>query len=56
MFDREFLIWLHQHLLHVGGEDYDVDYMGKLRSIIEATDPEQFTPNTAPDISGDYEM
>ncbi len=50
MFDRDFLIWLHAHLLTVHGEPHDIDYMGKLRSIIAGTPPNQLTPNTAPPI------
>jgi hypothetical protein len=50
MEDRKFLTWLHERLEHVHGEDPDYDYMGKLRSIIAAMDPEQRTPNTAPDL------
>lgn len=50
MNDRAFLTWLHDRLEHVHGENRQLDYMGKLRSIIDALPYEQDTPNTAPDI------
>jgi hypothetical protein len=56
MFDRDFLIWLHQRLLHQHGEDYNADYMGKLRSIINETFPGRLTPNMAPDIDGEIRV
>ena len=46
MEDKRFLIWLHQRLVHVHGEDTHYDYMWKLRSIIEAIPADQITPNT----------
>lgn len=49
MFDKAFLTYIHERLL-VHGDPYNIDYMGKLRSIINATDPAQLTPNTGPDI------
>lgn len=45
MYDRAFLMWLHNRLEHVHGEDPRVDYMHKLRAIIKATEPEKLTPN-----------
>ena len=45
MKDRNFLIWLHERLEHVHGEDRAVDYMWKLRAIISDMDPEKETPN-----------
>lgn len=48
MEDKAFLVWLHQRLEHVHHEDPQVDYMGKLRSIIAATPFHVATPNTAP--------
>ena len=45
MKDRDFLMWLHERLEHVHGESPVVDYMYKLRAIIQATDPEKTTPN-----------
>lgn len=48
MKDRDFLTWLHERLEFQHGENPNVDYMQKLRSIIVATDPDQLTPNTGP--------
>ena len=45
MKDRDFLIWLHERLHEVYGEDKGCDYMSKLRSIINATNPDTVTPN-----------
>jgi len=45
MKDREFLIWLHERLTDVHGENSHVDYMHKLRAIIKATPKDQLTPN-----------
>jgi hypothetical protein len=50
MNDRAFLSWLHDRLEHEHGENRQLDYMGKLRSIINALPFEQDTPNTTPDI------
>lgn len=44
MKDKQFLIWLHERLVEEHGESPIVDYMHKLRAIINATDPEQDTP------------
>ena len=52
MHDRLFLAWLYNKLVNEG-HDPNVDYMGKLRSIIKSTPPEQRTPNIGPEI--DYE-
>lgn len=46
MTDREFLIWIHERLIRVHGELKGMDYMWKLRSIIEATPFDKITPNT----------
>jgi hypothetical protein len=46
MYDKDFLQWLYNRLHHEHGENKNVDYMRKLKSIIEATDPDQLTPNT----------
>lgn len=46
MNDKEFLQWIHDRLVDVHGEDMYFDYMWKLRSIIAATPPEKFTPNS----------
>ena len=45
MKDRDFLIWIHERLTKVHGEDELVDYMHKLRAIINATNPNLTTPN-----------
>jgi len=37
MNDREFLMWIHERLELVYGEDRYVDYMHRLRDIIENT-------------------
>jgi hypothetical protein len=34
MTDREFLIWIHQRLIKVYGENYLADYMHRLREVI----------------------
>lgn len=47
MRDRAFLEWLAQRLVNVYGESPDVDYVTKLQSIAEATDPDKVTPNIA---------
>jgi len=49
--DRDFLIWLHDRLEFVHGENHSFDYMHKLRSIIEAMDPIRVTPNTGSEIT-----
>jgi len=45
MSDKEFLQWLYNRLLGVHGEIPYTDYMRKLKSIINATDSKQNTPN-----------
>jgi hypothetical protein len=35
MTDSEFLQWIHERLNNVHNENYSVDYMWRLRSIIE---------------------
>lgn len=45
MHDRDFLIWIHGRLENVYGENPQVDFMCKLRSVINATDPKKCTPN-----------
>ncbi len=47
MKDKEFLQWIHDRLQQVHDENENVDYMHKLRAVIEATDPDQLTPNVA---------
>jgi len=48
MKDRDFLIWIHERLQLVHGENPHVDYMHKLRAIIFRTPLEQSTPTSAP--------
>lgn len=45
MTDREFLMWLHERLVNVHGEDECFDYMHKLRAIINAIPADKKTPN-----------
>lgn len=45
MTDQAFLYWLHQRMLNIYGEDFDLDYMSKLRSICRRTPSDQATPN-----------
>jgi hypothetical protein len=45
MSDKEFLQWIHDRLHHIHGESIHVDYMHKLRAVINATDEDQKTPN-----------
>jgi len=52
MHDRLFLAWFYNKLINEGHAP-NVDYMGKLRSIIKATPPDRLTPSTGPEI--DYE-
>lgn len=46
MSDRDFLCWIHERLEHVHGEKPIVDYMHKLRAVIEATPPDRISANT----------
>lgn len=45
MKDKEFLIWLHERLERIHGEDPCFDYMHKLRAIIRAMPDDKITPN-----------
>ncbi len=45
MKDKEFLQWIEARLIQVHGESPNVDYMHKLRAIIDATNPDKVTPN-----------
>jgi hypothetical protein len=45
MYDREFLLWLYERLIHIYDENPNIDYMCKLKCIINKMNPEQFTPN-----------
>jgi len=47
MNDKQFLGWIHDRLLYVYKENGYMDYMHKLRAIIEATPEGQTTPNVA---------
>lgn len=46
MTDKEFLRWIHARL-ELNGDDRNMDFMHKLRSIINALPSHQTTPNTA---------
>lgn len=46
MKDREFLTWIHERLVHVHNENNNMDYMWKLRSIIQSIPEDQASPNT----------
>lgn len=43
--DREFLMWIHERLELVHGEDRLLDYMHCLRGIIKATPKDKTTAN-----------
>jgi hypothetical protein len=43
--DKSFLFWLHERLVGKHGENPNVDYMWKLRSLIRDTPKEKATPN-----------
>lgn len=45
MKDREFLMWIHERLENIHGENACFDYMHKLRAIIKATPEDHLTPN-----------
>lgn len=45
MTDLEFMIWIHHRLTEVYGEDQNVDYMHKLRAVINTIPPNQVTKN-----------
>lgn len=51
MDNREFLIWIYDRLVHVHNESVNIDYMCKLRSIIENYPDNKMTPNTGPKIT-----
>lgn len=54
MNDKQFLTWIHERLVHVHNENNCMDYMWKLRAIIQAVPDEQVTPNimTEPYLEG----
>ena len=39
--DRDFLLWLHDRIVNVYGEDEDMDFMWALRSIIARMPPDR---------------
>ena len=45
MTDQQFLMWIHERLLHVHKENELMDYMHKLRAIIANMSPTKTTPN-----------
>lgn len=45
--DKLFLKWLLNRLVNHYGEPTNIDYVGKLASIVKATPEDQLTPNTA---------
>ena len=45
MNDREFLLWIHDRLFFIHGEDPSTDYMHKLLAIANAIPPDRITPN-----------
>lgn len=50
MNDKQFLTWIHERLVHVHNENNCIDYMWKLRAIIQAVPDEQVTPNIMTDL------
>lgn len=44
MTDQEFLIWIHERLEHLHGENPQFYYMHRLRSVINSMDPSIKTP------------
>ena len=46
MNDKQFLTWIHERLIHEHNENRNMDYMWKLRAIIESMSEDQETPNT----------
>lgn len=47
MHDKEFLLRIHDRMIEVHGEKSDVDYMWKLRAIINDYPDGKLTPNVA---------
>lgn len=47
MTDKEFLVWVHDRMAYVHGENVNVDYMHKLRAIINVIPEKQKTANVA---------
>ena len=48
MKDRDFLVWVHQRLVSIHGENPHSDFMYKLRAIIQATPADRETMNVVP--------
>lgn len=46
MKDKDFLMWIHDRLVHVYKENENVDFSHKLRNIIDNMDAEKETINT----------
>ena len=46
MTDKSFLQWIHDRLVKVHNENVYVDYLHKLRAVINSTDDSKETPNT----------
>lgn len=44
MKDKEFLVWLHERIIHQYGESSNVDFLYKLRGIIKGTDKDKTSP------------
>ena len=42
--DREFLIWIHERMVHVYKESELVDFLHRFRAIISSIPPKQRTP------------
>lgn len=45
MKDKDFLLWIYARLINVYGEDKNIDYMLKLKAVINSIDSEKITPN-----------
>ena len=45
MKDKEFLQWIHNRLHYIHEESVNVDYMHRLRAIIDRIPEDQHTPN-----------
>jgi len=54
MKDKEFLLWLHDRLVYQHNENFNVDYMHRLRSIINDLPEDKETANVCRSFGGDY--
>jgi hypothetical protein len=54
--DMEFLMWIHERLEHVHGENPSLTHMHKLRAIIAEMNPAQATPSLGQGKSGLEEL